>query len=82
MMIAEILLHKINSGENLSQGSGRFDGQFFVGSFFRKNAIAENTWIINIIFAKQISDNLQGVRDQNHLVGYMHLPITASSIKP
>ena len=33
------------------------------------------------IFAKQISDNLQSVRDRNRPVGYMRLPITAPSNK-
>ena len=30
-------------------------------------------------FVKKISDNLQSVCDQNHLVGYMRPPITAPS---
>ena len=52
--------------------------KFFLGSVFGKTSIADSTWMINIdFFVKQISDNLQIVRDQNHLVGYMRLPITA-----
>ena len=33
-------------------------------------------------FLEQISDNFQSVRDQNDLVGYMRLPITAPLKKP
>ena len=36
----------------------------------------------NLFFVIQISDNLQNVRDQNYLVGYMPIFITVASNKP
>ena len=45
-----------------------------------KTLITDSTWMINILFVKQISDNLRSVPDQNHLVGYMRLTITEPSV--
>ena len=85
-MIAEVFLHKINSEENLivrgHVGSPKWDDQFFFELIFGKTLIVDSTWMINIIFLKQNSDNLPSVRDQNHLVGYLRLPIKAPSNKP
>ena len=73
-------------GSNFSHliaGGGRQSGtvKIVFGSVLGKTSIADCIDDKHIFFVKQISDNSPNVRDQNHLLGNMRLPITAPSNK-
>ena len=51
--------------------------KFFLALYAEKNNCGQYRNGKHILYVKQISDNLQSVGDQTHLVGYMRLPITA-----
>ena len=63
-------------------GSPKWYGQICFRRCIRKKSIAVHEWWTDIFFVKQISDNLQSVGDQNHLVAYMRLPIEPPLNKP
>ena len=54
----------------------------FFSVVFGKTLIPETTQMINTFFVKQISDELQNIRAQNHMVTFMHHPITSPKKRP